>query len=62
MKAYKCDRCGKLYTGVEYDYIKEELKKYKIEENRYPYPDKTLDLCTSCRISLNRWLRSKNND
>ena len=62
MKAYKCDRCGKLYTVAEYDYIKKELKKYKIVEDRYPYNDKTLDLCTSCRISLNRWLRNEMND
>lgn len=41
MKAYKCDRCGKLFEG--YDYQSSTCGR-------------SLDLCPSCNVELQKWL------
>lgn len=51
MKAYKCDRCGALFEPSE-DATEYRLQKY--DGDRY-YDD--LDICPSCNILFERWMK-----
>ena len=51
--AYKCDRCGKLFSFREFslDCI---LTKYNVaRDNYYAY-----DLCPQCQTELERWFNN----
>lgn len=53
MKAYKCDRCGKLFEG--YDYQGTRGVFYGI--TRHPsLSGNDLDLCPNCNAELQEWV------
>lgn len=51
-KAFKCDRCGKMY---EYDKVPEIC----MTVYRNNYADRYLDFCEDCQKQLERWLRKE---
>lgn len=52
MKAYKCDRCGKLFEGYNYQGTREF---YSITRNPYASGN-CLDLCPDCNAELQEWV------
>lgn len=52
MKAYKCDRCGKLFEKYKYQGTSEF---FTITRNPYMSGD-YLDLCPNCNAELQEWV------
>ena len=59
MKAYKCDRCGKLYEY--YDGIELVSGGYKFTifsiSNYFGIANEDYDLCPECMKSLIKWIK-----
>lgn len=59
-RAYKCDRCGKLYdlsTEDEDNYGVCTLKRQAWTADNIEYiPDRKLDLCPDCCNELDEWM------
>lgn len=53
MRAYKCDRCGKLYES--------QLCVPDIRISKYIYPEgeEWVDLCPECQHFLEEWLKGE---
>jgi DNA-directed RNA polymerase subunit RPC12/RpoP len=53
MKAYKCDRCGALFEpNLDAD-------KYRVEKYEGDWEYEEVDLCPSCLIELDRFMKEK---
>ena len=51
-KAYKCDRCGKFYSGMSDPGV-------RLTIDRYPLPwEDVIDLCNNCQQAFKVWLES----
>lgn len=56
-KAYKCDLCGKFYTGLR----TKQIVIGNIPEGLMDYPDR-YDICPDCKESFEWWKASRNPD
>lgn len=54
--AKKCDRCGALFEPYDYQNIGEAWR-YSVLRDNHPYEENRLDLCNSCRIELEKWIK-----
>lgn len=57
-RAYKCDRCGKLYdlsTEDNYGVCTLKCQAWTVDNIEY-IPDRKLDLCPDCRNELDEWM------
>ena len=59
-KAYKCDRCGKLYEKKIFKYPELHLERKLCDETRIP-PEFYLlmDLCNECQMEIESFVWSK---
>lgn len=58
-KAFKCDRCGLLYSpgdGLAMVPIHEDLIEVEVSVKSHPHPPIVLDLCPECRRKLEDFL------
>ena len=55
-RAYKCDRCGKLYEPYEFSDYSEEIKFKERIINVSTLSGATYDLCPNCRIGLAEYM------
>lgn len=53
MKAYKCDRCKALFEP------KENAPKFRVEKYEGDWEYEDVDLCPSCLIELERFMKEK---
>lgn len=56
MKAYKCDRCGVLFT------YNLDSPKYRVEKYQGDWEYEEIDLCVDCIMDLERFMREVNNN
>ena len=62
MRAFKCDRCGKLYEGYESEYVinSDDYSQITISGNGFSFCNDQqflygLDLCQDCFSDLMKW-------
>lgn len=62
MRAYKCDRCGKLYeflgsidTGIPIRINDMDVNADIIERSTIIKPSRSIDLCPDCEASFTHW-------
>ena len=53
MKAYKCDRCGKLFEKYRYQGT---IEFFNITRNP-AFESDILDLCPNCNAELQKWVK-----
>ena len=59
-RARKCDRCGKLYESYKTKYDGTNVNgitMVNIDDDRYYFKHKLMDLCPECMKEFQDWLR-----